>query len=462
MTPDSFDSFPRRGLVVFIVLYGACLMMLSSVPSLWLDEILELVAVRSYEQSGSLQKVTQTAGAVPLGYLLHVPIVKLLGYSAFSGRLPSILFSLASCVAIFLLGRAIGIRSPLWAVALFAIFPLQLRYALEVRPYSPALCWSTWSLVAFLALRDRLRITVAVAYGLCLVACLYTQPYSLFIPLGQFAWLLLFANKSHRRLLFLTGALILLSMLSFLPWYLHAKASWNALTGSLTERYRFSPGNILMILKELTGAGYIGTGLVLVALYCAVRYRAIQDKALWVLCAMMPVAGAVFCDIAFGYFLAIRQMLFVLAPLAALAAAGIESLYRRRRKAAATVLLAGLATTFVVQDVRFFFRPRGDWKAATATLAAESAGGGCIVFLPPRTRDPYLFFQPDLAHRECANQGANSRVIVASLTPYQQWPAYAALQRRLLDEGFREARTQSFTGPWIEVFARPAVPDGKR
>jgi len=77
-------------------------------------------------------------GGVPLGYLTQRPFVLAGGPFAFWARLPSAVFSVASCWLLILLCRELKIprTTTLFAAGIFMILPAQFRYATEARPYS--------------------------------------------------------------------------------------------------------------------------------------------------------------------------------------------------------------------------------------------------------------------------------------------------------------------------------------
>ena len=126
----------------------------------------------------------------PLGYIPQFAAVHLFGFSASSARLPSAVWSLAACAGVFLLARRMDLQQPLIAVAIFALFPLQLRYALEVRPYELALALGIWATVAFLAwlLPQAESAPRAALYALAMAAALYTFPFTLFVAIAHLAW----------------------------------------------------------------------------------------------------------------------------------------------------------------------------------------------------------------------------------------------------------------------------------
>src|ERR1700733_512850 len=210
--PQPLVPLHRRALLLgcaLLVLYAIALACLLSKRSLWLDEILDLSVARLTSLKSLIAYVRATPGAVPLGYFVQAASVHLLGFSAFSGRLPSALASIVSCVGIFILGRRLGLRSPLFACVVFAICPLQLRYSLEARSYALALAFSIWSSVLFLQMLKRPRdFHTDLAYLVCVIAGVYTQPFSLFVPLSHLLWSL--ATNDDRRRTSLRVALVIL------------------------------------------------------------------------------------------------------------------------------------------------------------------------------------------------------------------------------------------------------------
>ncbi len=371
-----------------------------------------------------------------------------MGESSFTARLPSAIFSVASCVGVFFLARRLGLRWPLLATGLFAAFPLQVRYALEARAYSLALCLSIWSTVLFFLWIDHSkRFRFALFYGLCVVAGLYTQPYTLFVPLAHVMWLCIAApgqQGRNSRLLISTGLVVLLAGAAFLPWYLYGARMWSAMYPHSAINLRV----ILLILKELTGTGYIGTAIVLSGIFFALRsgfkHRG-RERQFWLLYLGVPILGVLVADIVFIYFVAIRQIIVVLAPLALLFAAGVESLNRR----AGAILSAALVIATLAGNVSFFRRPRENWRAAAVLLAAEK----CVVYSPADSPRLYAFFIPQLAERVCTP--ANAKRVALAISPYNVNNPFAEAQRQLTESGFIRRTELNPATPRIEVYERP-------
>ncbi len=435
-----FADHSRTGFFLFLAVYAGVLLALLPVLSLWLDEIMDLMVVRSAGMRELLAGVAVNSGNAPLNYIVQFWAVHAFGYSAFVGRLPEAIFSLASCAGIYVLARRLRLRWPLLAVAVFALFPLQFRYALEARPYSLALALSIWSTVAFFGLLDQPRsLTRAALYTMSVAAGIYVLPFTLFVAIAHLAWV-------RRQMLLPVGLAIVIAGLAFVPWYLHAVVNWRAdpvVAGAHeTVTWRVVP----MILHELIGAGYFGAALVIAGVAAAFVFG-FSDRWFWLSYLLVPVITALLADAAFGYFPAIRQIIFVLAPLALLFAVGVEALFTRWRMAGLAVA-AALLITSVAANFNFFRRPREDWSAAAAILASEP----CVMYSPPESGPYYSFFIPELAHRDCA--GSAPRRALA-ISPYALDNDFADRERQLTDAGYVKRAEFNPATPRVEIYVMP-------
>lgn len=447
-------SVSRAGLFTFLIAYAAGLAALLPVLSLWLDEIYDLRAAR-LSLGALLEYVSTVPGNVPLPYLAQFLSVHTLGYTAFTGRLPSAIASLLAAWGIYVLARRMRLQRPLLAVLIFCILPLQLRYALEARPYAMALCLTIWSTVILLRWIDRGEFSDLALYAGLVCAGLYTFPFTLFVPIAHLAGLLLskdsFRLPGPRRWLWLALA-VGAAGLVFLPWYLHSAPLWKASVtqGQLTDRIGWR--SVLVILKELTGAGYLGTLLILFGAGIGLKY--VRHRNFWLAYLVLPILAAVAADAAFGYFLAIRQMIFVLAPLALLFAQGAESLNEHSPRAAAALALA-LAVGCLIGSFSFFMRPREDWEQAAVVLVNEP----CVVFSPPDSRLLYEFFASDAARHECNyDQFASAQRVAHAVSPYTANNPSEGVQRELERFGLKKEAILNPAGPVIEIWIRELPP----
>ena len=303
-----------------------------------------------------------------------------------------------------------------------------------------ALCLSIWSTVAFLRLLDQPRsVSRAALYTLSVAAGVYVLPFTLFVAIAHLAWI-------RQKVLLPVGLAIAIAGLAFVPWYLHAVVNWRAdpvvARAHQTVTWRVVP----MILHELTGAGYAGSVLVLIGVLAGFA-RGFANRWFWLLYLWVPVVAALMADAAFGYFPAIRQIIFVLSPLALLFTVGVEALFARWPKAAlalaAAILIAG-----VIGNINFFRRQREDWRAAAAILASEP----CVMYSPADSGPYYWFFIPELAQRVCV--GAAPRVALV-ISPYALNNDFAGRQRQLADAGYMKRAEFNPATPRVEIYVRP-------
>lgn len=434
----------RAGLFLFLAIYACALAALLPVLSLWLDEIYDLIVARMDHLADVLAYVPHVSGNVPLNYVIQFGSVHLLGFSAFTGRLPSAISSVIACAGVLVLAMRMGLRWPLLATAIFALFPLQLRYALEARPYELALCLSIWATVAFLRVLERPEsVSRAALYALCIIAGLFTFPYMLFVPLAHLGWASRVSLRTRRwQPLLSVGLALGIAGLVFAPWYLHSAALWRTAVAIGQLKGTIGLRAVPMILRELVAAGYIGSLLVLAGFAYGLKKR--HDWPLWLLYFAVPIICAVAADAWFGYFLAIRQMIFVLAPLALLFTAGVEALPRR----SAAIFTAALLIALAVGNISIFRRPREDWRTAASILASEP----CVVYSPPDSRNLYAFFVPDLASRECAP--ANQPRAALAISPYEPKDSVTERQRQLTNSGYTKRADFNPTTPRIEIYMR--------
>jgi hypothetical protein len=239
-----------------------------------------------------------------------------------------------------------------------------------------------------------------------------------FIAFSHFVWALTIARRD-KHLVYCSGFAIVFMGLVFLPWYRYAAPFWVGTIKSGDVHFQLSAKTPLMLIREITGAGYIGgIGIILLAALGFQRgTTTVALKWLLVLSVVIPVVCALVADEVFDYFLAIRQMIFVLPPLVLLAGDGLSALMEAmpRRVIVATGLLAMI---FVGYDLRWMVKPREDWqKAADALEASSLEHKACTLYAPSEALSFYEFFEPRLAATICESHQGRGPVVLA-ISPY--------------------------------------------
>jgi mannosyltransferase len=191
-------------------------------PSLFYDEIIAL-DLASQPDPMTLIALLQKNDATraPLHPLLLQGWVALFGASAVSGRAFSVVCGLLTLPLVDRIGRrAFGPATGLWAAFLFAISPMQVRYAQEARMYALLVLetCAAWDLL--FSFRDSATIGKQGSYLGCLIALGYTHPLGLFMvaALG----LAYLVNRAEARLSMVRWlAIQLVAALAIGPWAIH-------------------------------------------------------------------------------------------------------------------------------------------------------------------------------------------------------------------------------------------------
>jgi 4-amino-4-deoxy-L-arabinose transferase-like glycosyltransferase len=434
----------QRGALLTAAIFLAIAIPACAIRPLWLDEILQLMETRQPSTTRMIMNVRQTAGAAPLGYLVQHEVLKITGYSMVLARLPSALFGAGAVFLVALLGTQLGLKRGWLPGAIFGLCPQTLRYAAESRVYSQALFLSVLATYLYLRLAARPRPGIAALYWLVLTAGVYTQPYSVCIGIAH---LLCSVTCRARRTVLLCGPGPLLALIAFLPWFWWAQTGWAASNATNGFQFSFSLKTPLLLFREFAGAGYWGSGLLLLLCAAALKGRCLhrRERVLLVL-SISTVPVVVLCgDAWFGYFIAARQIIWILPAVAVLAAAAIEC-YPRTGLALAILLLI----VCIRQSVTFFQSPSENWEMAANLLVDRVRQGDCLTVAPPEQAPLYEFFRPELRSEPC-----DARRIVLAVTPAATSTQRSSAIGTLISAGYKEAGEVVVGRSDIVSFHRP-------
>lgn len=443
-----------------IGVYGIIIGLLSGRLSLWVDEVLQLIGTRDAADVGHLLRwISINPGGVPLGYFTQYFLLSMVGFSQSAARLPSIVCSVIGCGGIVILGRALGLSrtAATISLALFAILPMQFRYALEARPYAEALLFCIASQIAFNALCRRPNWKWGAIYCVALSMGIYTQPFVLFIWVSHLVWAVLFLKDVNRTMVIgwctLGGSI---ALLAFLPWFLLVKDRWHSNIEGSGYSFQLSLSTLSIMFREVTG-NYIIAILLCPAVAFGLKRRSqlsSRSKALLTLNILLPVICTLGADMTFNYFFAARQLLFVLPALTVLAAAGIANLLRNRASLAIT-LFCVLILAATAQNVRMFLKPRENWALAARSINSRLRPGSCFLTAPPEWAPLYVFFEPALDQHLCGNDHHFSYRVLLAQTPYTAPEAIAAVRSVLAHEGYILEQEDETGGSHLQILVKP-------
>ena len=425
---------------------GVLILVLDHRP-LWLDEILQLIGTRRMSFGELIRWVQIQPGAVPLGYMIQKGTLDLFGFSTFTARLPAATFGFLGLVAFTFLAIRLKVNARLTALILLAGLPIYTRYAVEARPYSQALFFSILSALMFIRLREAPTPRNVAMYALSAAGGLYSNPFTVFWAVGQCVCASYWARRDQiKRVSWYSFLGIAIAGGTFAPWFLYSAFHWRQSIVGSGFSFNFGQVSPLLIMKEISGAGYVGSLALLVAAVVALASRAVErDTKLFLLSGILPtVGGVIAADWLFGYFFSIRQVIFAIPPLVILSAEGLCQMNRQRwPQVARVVLLVSLAVSFSWNNVRVFTKQTENWGSAAHRLA-DAASTACIAVAPlPAPLPPlgwlelYAFFEPCLAKYACSAEYTGAGRIVLAITPYTRTASATTAVARLEKSGYR-------------------------
>lgn len=127
-------------------------------------------------------------------------------------------------------------------------------------------------------------------------------------------------------------------------------------------------------------------------------------------------------DASFNYFLAIRQIIFILPVLAILAGDGLSTIMGANPRAALYAFVP-VVLVFLGYDFHWLTKPREDWGLAARTIEATKTGRhACTIYAPAGSISIYEFYKPDLGREVCQPGEISNSTVVLTISPYATGP----------------------------------------
>jgi len=241
----AFD--PVVAVLTILTLGGLALRAIELNSQLWYDEICSLVVT---SRPPLLEILTTYYGDIqhPLySALAHISVV-VLGETAWTVRLPAIIFGVASIPLLFLLARAVAPpREALLAAALLTVSYHHVWFSQNARGYTALLFWTLLCTLLFYRGLGLRRWPPFLAYAVAAALGAYTHLTFVFVVVGHAATILLLAAQSFRGrrealrwLAMPTAAIVLSGVLTlafyapilgqFVHFYLHVSGKMKAVS----------------------------------------------------------------------------------------------------------------------------------------------------------------------------------------------------------------------------------------
>jgi mannosyltransferase len=416
--------------IVLILFLGLALRLINLNQSLWLDESIELLAVKSYSYLDLATKYVLGDFHPPLYHLVLKFWTGIFGNQEIAGRFPSVLFGVFTIYFVYLIGKKL-VNQKVAAVAAFflAISPLAIYYSQEARMYSFAamlVAGAVW----FLLKKNWAWFLLFVT------ASLYTD-YLPFLMIPVYFFIAPDRKKAFIALFF--------SFILFVPWlpYLLAQLRiatsiasaaplWGVVVGGFT--WKALP---LTLVKFIIGR--IPSVFVIPAiwLYLFLLARA-RKLSLW-LWLLIPLGIGFVLSLrlsVFSYF----RFLFTLPAFVLLLAVGA----RNKTSVAAVAVISLLALAVFNLNPSY---QREDWRGLAAYLKTDP---GLVVFPNLAQSDPIKYYYPtaDLADINGLNVRSYERIYLIRYV--QEIFDPQDLERTTVEKlGYKRVAEKAFNGVMV-------------
>lgn len=430
-------------MIYLILLIGFILRLINLNQSLWLDEAIEILAVKN----NSFLELATTYAVGDFHPPLYQFILKIwdgfFGYSEVVSRFPSVLFSLLTVLFVYKIGHLLGGKKVAILAALFlAINPLAIYYSQEARMYSLAML--AVSAAAFFFLKKN-----RLLYGLCLLVALYTN-YLPYLMLPVF----LYFSRSNKKLLY-SHLLLLALLIPVIPLLIEqlkvgisiaaSAPLWGATVGGFDLKalpltfIKFSLGRIS--LENNLHYGLIAVPVMVI--YGWIIFKA-KDKFLWTWLFLPLVLGFLISlkIPVFSYF----RFLYVLPAFVLLLAKGSEKNFLQ----ISLICLISLMSLFYFNLNPVFHRE--DWRSVISYINDDP---GLVVIPSLAQAAPLTYYGPQLTVQDKTNLSFNNVSKVYYL-PYVQeiFDPEKTIESKLRQENYLLTQEKRFPGLILYQYQR--------
>ena len=323
-----------------------------------------------------------------------------LGSSEWTLRFFSVLMGIAAIPIFFVLGkRLFGSRVGLIAALLLTVNACHVAYSQEARSYTLFFLLAILSWYFFVRAIETGGSLDYIAYAVISALAVYSHFFALLLVAAQWASVLALGRERIRwgKLLLAAALLVLLTgpALFFIVGRDTGQLAWVP-KPSLRDVQRF--GYFLVADQGTLRQPLLAAYVVLAGLALVPRVKRSSDeresRARWKLILLLcwfvlPPAVALIASIWKPVFVA-RFLIFCLAPLLLLSAAGLGEI---RRAWLRNSLSLALAAASLVPTFWYYRQPKEQWREAVSTIAAHAQTGDSVILLGNYARVPFDYYR---------------------------------------------------------------------
>lgn len=462
-------------MIWILLITGLVLRLISLNQSLWLDEAINILAVKNFSLNGLITQYAIADFHPPGWFILLWFWGKAFGYSEISMRLPSVFFGVATIYVTYLIGKKLCSKNiGLIAALILMINPLHIYYSQEARMYSLATLAVVINILLFLKIAKKEQVN-PIFLILSNLLIFLSDYVAYFIFPAELIFLILLKDKNILKKWFIAliagGVLIswwipvFLSQLKAgavasakLPAWVFIVGGFDFKTIPLTFM-KFIIGRISLADKTV----YYGLLLPICVLFIFLLWRGVKalgnfQRKLIILWVVVPPLLATIISLVvpvYNYF----RVLYILPGFILAIAAGIFYLKPKIRNS----VLITVVFIEIICSLLYLFVPnnqREDWKGVVRFL--QNSKPAVVLFESSGTLPPFDYYSKgainakgglrdfpaknskDVADLENILQKISEVYLVEYLVQISDPQRY--LQKKLAELDFRETEIKNFHG----------------
>lgn len=395
-------------ILVFII--ATILRLISLNQSLWLDEAINLNAVRTASYKTLIFDYSLGDFHPPLYHVLLKFWTTFFGTSEISARIPSVILALGTIFLTYQIAKILfDKKTALVSSILLATAPLHIYYSQEIRMYMLASFLTALTVYFFVSLLVREKLIFWIGFIISMSLLLYTD-YLPYLMLPVFGLFLIINRKKFKSQLisFIPSALIITILL--FPWLLifprqlhvglSAKAAspaWAQVVGSgdynslILTFVKFTIGRITYGQKVIYALLFAPAAIFVTGLFAISTFRMSSKRSFIYFWFFLPIFLAFIVSFfipVFSYF----RFIFVLPAFYIIWASAITSL----NWIPITRFLLGIALILnLTASLIYLTNPkfqREDWRGATAYVSANSDVNTITLFESEFSVSPFEYY----------------------------------------------------------------------
>lgn len=413
-------------MILFILFLALALRFIKLDQSLWLDEAINVLAVKSNSYLELITKYSIGDFHPPLYHIVLKTTVMFLGSSELIVRMPSVMFGVGAVYLTYLIGKELyDKKTGIIAGILIATSPLHIYYSQEARMYSLAAFCATLSVYFFLRVLKNDNLLNWAGFITSSALMLYSDylPY-LLLPI-YFIFLLF--NKNKFGIVKTSIPAFFLIFIFLLPWlYLlpsqlktglsaaQNSPAWAKVVGAPNFKdipltfTKFTIGRISHSNDLIYALIISPIALFIASMFLSSIFRVSYKRLFLYLWLFVPLMLAFII----GYLIPIYsyfRFIFLLPAFYLIIASGINTIrWPKWNRITLFIMLAinFASLTIFLTDKKF---QREDWKSATSYVQQNLQGNSIVLFESAEPFSPFIYYSQGKIPAAGALRGFNAQ-----------------------------------------------------